>query len=163
MKKTQTVGRWAKSCSAVSALIGAIRHSSMRAPGWTAFGPFDQRVERSGHTAGEGLHRTVASIAHPAGQAEPTRFDSHGVTEADTLHATANGEMQGFDAGIIHGYLTRMPGAAPLSGDRMNSPGTSALSSDAASTMPSDMPNFILRGARLATITVRRPTSRAGS
>lgn len=34
---------------------------------------------------------------------------------------------------------------------------------EAASTMPSDIPNFILRGARLATITVRRPTRLAGS
>ena len=32
----------------------------------------------------------------------------------------------------------------------------------AASTMPSDRPNFILRGARLATITVSLPTSCSG-
>jgi len=35
--------------------------------------------------------------------------------------------------------------------------------SEAASTMPSLIPNFSLRGARLATITVSRPTSVAGS
>ena len=71
-------------------------------------------------------------------------------------------------AAAVHGcsgrpgtvYLTRMPGWAPESGDRMNRPGASPL---AASTMPSDMPNFILRGARFATITVSRPTSVAGS
>ena len=40
---------------------------------------------------------------------------------------------------------------------------TAGVSPEAASTIPSDMPNFILRGARLATITVRRPTSVAGS
>lgn len=60
-------------------------------------------------------------------------------------------------------YFTRMPGAAPASGERMNSPGTSPEASEAASTMPSERPNFILHGARLATITVRRPTSSAGS
>gem|GEM_PF-6991058 len=58
------------------------------------------------------------------------------------------------------GHFTFIPGRAPLSGDRMKSPGASP---EAASTMPSLMPNFILRGARLATITVRRPTSASGA
>ena len=57
-------------------------------------------------------------------------------------------------------YLTFIPGSAPLSGLSMKMPG---FSPDAASTMPSESPNFILRGARLATITVSRPTSAAGS
>ena len=57
-------------------------------------------------------------------------------------------------------HLTRIPGCAPLSGASRKMPGPSP---DAASTMPSDRPNFILRGARLATIGVRRPTSSAGS
>ena len=38
-----------------------------------------------------------------------------------------------------------------------------AVGVEAASTMPSERPNFILRGARLATITVRRLTRAAGS
>ena len=33
---------------------------------------------------------------------------------------------------------------------------------DAASTMPSEMPNFILRGARLATMTVSLPIRSSG-
>jgi len=59
-----------------------------------------------------------------------------------------------------HPYFTFIPGCAPLSGERINTPGPSP---DAASTMPSDTPNFILRGARFATITVNRPSSFAGS
>ncbi len=57
-------------------------------------------------------------------------------------------------------HFTFIPGLAPLSGDRMKSPGASP---EAASTMPSLMPNFILRGARLATITVSRPTRASGA
>ena len=57
-------------------------------------------------------------------------------------------------------HFTFMPGCAPLSGERMNRPGASP---EAASTMPSLMPNFILRGARLATMTVSRPTSFSGA
>src|SRR5690554_1230077 len=60
-------------------------------------------------------------------------------------------------------YRMRMPGVAPESGDRLYRPEALSFSSEAASTMPSLMPNFILRGARLATMTVRRPTSVAGS
>ena len=54
---------------------------------------------------------------------------------------------------------TSIPGSAPLSGDsrKMFSP-----PGPAASTMPFDSPNFILRGARFATTTVSRPTSCSG-
>ena len=59
-----------------------------------------------------------------------------------------------------HAYFTAIPGCAPSSGvsKKMSLP-----PGPAASTMPSLMPNFILRGARLATMTVRRPTSTCGS
>ena len=57
-------------------------------------------------------------------------------------------------------HFTFMPGVAPASGERMK---ISCPPGPAASTMPSDMPKRILRGARLATTTVRRPTSCAGS
>ena len=56
-------------------------------------------------------------------------------------------------------HLTRMPGCAPESGARRKMPGPSP---DAASTIPSDKPNFILRGVRFATIGVRRPISSSG-
>ncbi len=59
-----------------------------------------------------------------------------------------------------HSYFTFIPGCAPLSGERRNRPGPSP---EAASTIPSETPNFILRGARFATITVSRPSSFAGS
>src|SRR5256885_14733898 len=59
-----------------------------------------------------------------------------------------------------HYYFTLIPGCAPLSGERRNRPGPSP---EAASTMPAETPNFILGGARFATITVRRPSSFAGS
>ncbi len=57
-------------------------------------------------------------------------------------------------------HLTFMPGCAPESGDSRNAP---ISSPEAASTMPSDTPNFILRGARFATITIRRPLRVSGS
>ncbi len=60
----------------------------------------------------------------------------------------------------FYDHLTRIPASAPASGDKINGPPRSSL---AASTMPSDIPNFILRGARLATMTVKRPTNVAGS
>ena len=55
-------------------------------------------------------------------------------------------------------YLMRMPGVAPASGDsrKMEFP------SPAASTMPWDSPKRIFRGARFATMMVRRPTSSLG-
>jgi methylmalonyl-CoA decarboxylase len=58
---------------------------------------------------------------------------------------------------------TRSPGAAPSSGCSRNMPGEPFSSAWlAASTMPSLRPNFILRGARLATITVSLPASCSG-
>src|SRR5690606_19034248 len=60
----------------------------------------------------------------------------------------------------LHCYFTFMPGWAPSSGEMRKMPGPSP---EAASTMPWDSPKRILRGARLATMTVRRPTSLAGS
>lgn len=78
-----------------------------------------------------------------------------------TLHVQHPGmRREHVNATLKLNYFTRMPGSAPLSGDRMYRPG---LSPEAASTMPSDMPNFILRGARLATITVMRPISSSGA
>ena len=58
------------------------------------------------------------------------------------------------------GYFTFMPGSAPLSGATRK---MSLPPGPAASTMPSDTPKRILRGARLATTTTWRPTSCAGS
>jgi hypothetical protein len=57
-------------------------------------------------------------------------------------------------------HFTFIPGCAPLSGDNRKIPAPSPL---AASTMPWDSPKRILRGCRFATMTVRRPTSVAGS
>ena len=56
-------------------------------------------------------------------------------------------------------YLTAMPGVAPLSGDSKK---MSASPGPAASTMPSDTPKRIFRGARLATTTVNRSTRSSG-
>ena len=56
-----------------------------------------------------------------------------------------------------------MPGAAPGQGSSTYRPGCAFSSAWlAASTMPSLTPNFILRGARLATITVSLPTRSSG-
>lgn len=58
------------------------------------------------------------------------------------------------------GHLTRMPGRAPSSGPM------SQISDDpgpAASTIPSEVPNRIFRGLRLATTTVSRLTRSPGS
>ena len=56
--------------------------------------------------------------------------------------------------------FTLIPGVAPSSGCRTNS---SAPPGPAARTMPSEVPKRIFLGFRLATITVWRPTSSAGS
>ena len=56
-------------------------------------------------------------------------------------------------------YVIRCPGLAPLSGSSKYMP----FSSAAANTMPSDIPNLILRGAKLATVTVNCPISFSGS
>jgi len=56
-------------------------------------------------------------------------------------------------------YLTRIPATAPSSGFNIHkslSPGP------AASTIPSDIPKRILRGAKLATITVCLPIKSSG-
>ena len=57
-------------------------------------------------------------------------------------------------------YLTRAPGCAPSSGLIINKPDSSLL---AANTIPSDKPNRILRGARLATITTNFPSKSSGA
>ena len=56
--------------------------------------------------------------------------------------------------------VMRMPGAAPACG---SSSQISWPPGPAASTMPSDTPNFILRGLRLATTTVSLPISCSGA
>ena len=55
-------------------------------------------------------------------------------------------------------YLMRMPGTAPESGANKYTP----VPSPAASTIPCDSPKRILRGARFATATVRRPIKSFG-
>lgn len=57
-------------------------------------------------------------------------------------------------------YLTRIPGWAPSSGFRINK---SLPPGPAASTIPSDRPKRILRGARLATTTVSLPINSSGA
>lgn len=114
--------------------------------GFSTYGLTDSRASRSPHAAANGsLDSAVLS---------------HGLASYEEKGKSQNGKSH-MSLFIVNGdYLTRMPGCAPTSGDRMNGPPRSSL---AASTMPSDMPNFILRGAKLATITVKRPTSVAGS
>ncbi len=72
-------------------------------------------------------------------------------------HAAALSAMQPFCARLL-AQCSRWPGFAPESGDSRNA----SPSPPAATTMPSLMPNFICRGARLATMTTRRPTSCSG-
>lgn len=66
--------------------------------------------------------------------------------------------QQGID--FVGLQVILMPGVAPASADSRNGPSPAPL---AASTMPSETPNFILRGARFATTTVSRPARDAGS
>lgn len=80
------------------------------------------------------------------------------------MHSSSTMRAIYFPVGIMRSlapklYLTRIPGLAPLSGCNKNmsfSPGP------AANTIPSDMPKRIFRGARLATTTVRRPSTSSG-
>ena len=96
------------------------------------------------------------AIAHAEKWAQPEELDQdeivdqRGADEDETEIAHVRASRQ----------RTTMPGSAPLSGDsrKMSRP-----PGPAARTMPSEVPKRILRGARLATTTVRRPTSAVGS
>ena len=62
--------------------------------------------------------------------------------------------------GLLYAYLTLIPGSAPESTESRK---ISFPPGPAANTMPSDVPNRILRGSKLATATTRRPSNSAGS
>ena len=101
-----------------------------------------------GRLPGAGFDHPGAGLTAPAPASEVRRSSpvnrlSRGRTEQDGRH------------------FTRMPGTAPASDVMRKMPGP--WSPLAARIMPSLMPNFILRGARFATITVKRPSSVAGS
>ena len=134
---------------------------------WAAACPGDDGGYNCGCAHHYGLDTAIVTVAHPAADAETRGLLRHAKTIADALHPANDDQMARFHVrhpyALQPAYLTRMPGWAPLSGESRNSPGLLPSVSEAASTMPSDMPNFILRGARLATITVRRPTNAAGS
>jgi len=127
---------------------------------------------RSIQQSGEALDRRGATRWALIDVGGPTR-DGFGVGPAAGVAATGALRLRKQSVDVIRAshvapaepvrqapQLTLMPGVAPESADNRNTPGLSPL---AASTMPSDIPNFIFRGARLATITVRRPFSAAGS
>ena len=91
-----------------------------------------------------------------------------GVVAGMTIGVVAGmtiGVVAGMTIGVVAGmtetgnHLTFMPGLAPVSGVRMK---ISSPPGPAASTMPSDTPKRILRGARFATITVSLPTRSSG-
>src|SRR5690606_28528621 len=82
------------------------------------------------------------------------------VGAATEIPRERNRDGLGFDTVDSHGYFAFMPGFAPSSTLSRNGPADSSL---AARIIPSETPNFILRGARFATITVSRPLSRSGS
>lgn len=75
-----------------------------------------------------------------------------------TIHRGGWCRLGGFDE-LATPQCTRSPGLAPGSGANTN---TSFEPGPAARTMPSLTPNFMLRGARLATTTIRRPTRASG-
>ena len=117
--------------------------------------PFKHRCNRLAVALYHRLDAAIGAIHHPTADPELFGLLLHRFAKPHALNAAVNQEMKRLAA-----HFTFMPGWAPESGDRMNSPGASP---EAASTMPSLMPNFILRGARLATITVSRPTSASGA
>ena len=97
-----------------------------------------------------------------------------GLATAATVAAAAAGRQQGGHQhgddsageqgrGGFHGhYPTFIPAFAPLSTSSRNSPSLSSCPT-ADRIMPSDTPNFIFRGLRLATTITLRPTNAAGS
>ena len=96
---------------------------------------------------------------------QPAKRNQQNTVEQSEFSEHGEGAGQGGSASGAYftRYLTRIPACAPLSGASRKMPGVCPAGSEAARIMPSLMPNFILRGARLATITVMRPTSCAGS
>ena len=125
--------------------------------------PVDDRLQRVRLTADHRFDTAITPVAHPTGDAKLGRLYAHRVAIANALYATGDLDLFGLRHVSEKRYFTRMPGCAPTSGESRNRPGDLPSASLAASTMPSDMPNFILRGARLATITVCRPINVAGS
>src|SRR3970282_2529407 len=134
----------------------------------------EAHVERVLRIAEEGERRTVAGVEDDAVVGRDVRkrlrqqrvqpFLEEDLLGDGLLRVLAHVEKpDAADEGAVDRglhYLTRMPGWAPGSGESKYIP---APSREAASTMPSETPNFILRGARLATATVRRPLSVTGS
>src|SRR5882724_681171 len=85
-----------------------------------------------------------------------------GITATRALSLRQQGVDSRHDVGRGFGihYLIRMPGAAPVSGDSTK---ISLPPGPAANIIPSERPNRILRGSKLATTTISRPTSDSGS
>ncbi len=103
----------------------------------------------------------VQTVAAMDGGPEPPGMDSRRVwTKGAVLARHLGSALKTRTGAGESAYLTTMPGVAPASGcsRKMSLP-----PGPAASTMPSETPKRILRGARLATHTVSRPTSSAGS
>ena len=82
-------------------------------------------------------------------------FEYSTMSRNSTLQTSVRPELS---IGVF--YFTRIPGLAPGSGETRNMPEPSP---EAASTMPSETPNFILRASRFATSTVSRPSSCSGA
>jgi hypothetical protein len=118
--------------------------------------------------AGEMLMPSAAICAGDV-RGGPYRFAARGGrTRAQTAACSGakparGGSADGSLPRSCGAYLMRMPGCAPGCGSSRKMPGWLFSSAWlAASTMPSLRPNFILRGARLATIAVNLPTSASG-
>lgn len=131
-------------------------------------------IRRHAHALADDLHRADGGVGcQPDGaRGDADGRGGHAHHGAAGEHGQCRGQgqpQQGsrpVGASQEHGrpgQRTRMPGVAPGHGFSTWMPGC-AFSSPwlAASTMPSETPNFILRGARLATITVSLPTSSSG-
>jgi hypothetical protein len=101
-----------------------------------------------------------AAVAQPRDETPPCRQTGGAAMGGVALSGTHS------DRSVRHpqrdAQRTRIPGAAPSWGCSRNNPGWPPSVALAASTMPSLTPNFIWRGARLATITVSCPTSCSG-
>ena len=100
------------------------------------------------------LHQLPVALATGAGFAGPSIVATGLPRTGPRSEFYARGDASTLRA------LPFMPGVAPASGESTK---ISCPPGPDASTMPSDSPKRILRGARLATTTVSRPTSCDGS
>jgi hypothetical protein len=84
---------------------------------WSAAGPVDHLCQGLCMTDDDCFDAAIATVAHPAGNAQLACSCTHVMAEAHALYEAGDDETTGFHP--ERPYLTFMPGMAPESGERI--------------------------------------------